>query len=107
MNQIKKMAIIMVMSVAGSAYAGDHYQNGKVYDITGVTNGLLIRLEGNIVPTQCPNPQGSGYMIIPEKNKTMISLALASFMQGKTKATIYTQGSVDGYCKVIQYNNHP
>jgi hypothetical protein len=104
MNHIKRMVIIMLMSVVGSAYAGDYYQTGKVYDITSTTDGLLVRLEGNIVPTQCPH---GGWMLIPEENKTMISLALASFMQGKTKATIYTQGTVGGYCKVTQYDDHP
>lgn len=108
MNQIKRVVAIMVISVVsgglGNAYAADTYQMGKVYDITSIRKGLLIRLEDNIVPTQCQDLNIYGWMLIPEENKTMISLALAHFMQGKTKATIYTQGTVGSYCKVIQYD---
>jgi len=106
MNQIKWIFTIIVLSMASNVFAAEHYQSGKIYDITSTADGLLIRLEGNIVPTKCPNYKGRGWMLIPEENKTMISVALTHFMQGKTNATIYTQGTVGSYCRVIQYDPH-
>ncbi|MCX9560698.1 hypothetical protein IG557_17850 [Vibrio cholerae] len=45
-------------------------------------------------------------MLIPEENKTIISVALAMWTQGKTNATIYTSGTKSGYCQVVQYDPH-
>ncbi|MDG2018547.1 MAG: hypothetical protein P8J25_03780 [Porticoccaceae bacterium] len=106
MNQIKWVFAFIVICTMGNTYAANHHQGGKIYDITSTRDGLLIRLEGKIVPTKCPNPNGRGWMLIPEENKTMISVALTHFMQGKTNATIYTQGTVGSYCRVIQYDPH-
>lgn len=103
---MKFVLLIVSLILATNAYAADTFQGGRIYDITSTPDGLLIRLEGDVVPTQCPNPNGWGWMVIPEDNKTMISVALTMFVQGKTNATIYTSGVVGGFCKVIQYDPH-
>jgi len=100
---IKIIGLVIVL-LSGFAYSGETSHTGKLYDITATSNGLLVRFEGNVVPTQCVNPNGWGWMVIPEENKTMISVALAMWTQGKRNATIYTNGTLGSFCKVIQYD---
>jgi len=57
-------------------------------------------------PSGCT--QSSGWMLIPEENSTMISVALAMHMAGKDKASIYVDVTAPGsYCKIVQYDPHP
>lgn len=100
----KLILILLFILQSSGVFAADTYIDGDVYDITSIENGLLIRVKGNVVPTKCENPNGWGWMLIPEENKTMISVALAMFVQGKTHATIYTKNTGTGFCKVIQYD---
>lgn len=106
MKQIKWIFTIIVLSTASNIFAAERFQSGKIYDITSTGDGLLIRLEGNMVPTKCPNYKGRGWMLIPEQNKTMISVALEHFMHGKKEATVHTFGTLGIYCKVNQYDPH-
>ncbi|CCO49523.1 conserved exported hypothetical protein [Vibrio nigripulchritudo SOn1] len=103
---MKKLAMLLSLVFSVSAYSADTYLGGKVYDITSTQSGLLIRFEGNVVPSSCPNPNNWGWMVIPEENKTMTSVALAMFTQGKRNATVYTNGTVGSFCRVIQYDPH-
>lgn len=83
-----------------------NYVSGSVYDITSVGAGLLIRVDGNTVPTDCEGLNGSGWLLVKEENKTMVSVILAMRAQGHRSATIYT-GSISGsYCVVTQYDPH-
>lgn len=101
---MKKIILLLTLFVSLNLHAADTYLGGKIYDITSIPAGLLIRLEGNAVPTACADLNAWGWMLIPEENKTMISVALAMLAQGKKSATVYTSGSVGSYCKVIQYD---
>lgn len=96
--------IILLILQSSYIYAAETYISGDVYDISSAEAGLLIRIKGNEVPTKCQNPGGFGWMLISEENKTMISVALAMFTQGKTGATIYTENTGASFCKVIQYD---
>lgn len=103
---INHTLLLFLLFVSKAPFAADTYISGKLVDITSVQQGLLIRIEGYQVPTTCPNPHNWGWMLIPEENKTMISVALAMWTQGKTTATIYTSGTKSGYCQVVQYDPH-
>lgn len=102
----KSQYILIILFIIQSSYiyAAETYIYGDVYDISSIEAGLLIRIKGNEVPTKCQNPGGWGWMLIPEENKTMISVALAMFTQGKMGATIYTKNTGASFCKVIQYD---
>ena len=100
--KLQKALITILAALVGVAHAGDSDRGGKIYDVTSTPDGLMLRLEGNIVPANCANPNGWGWMIIAEENKTMISLTLSMIAQGKTRVTVYTGGTVSGFCRIVQ-----
>ncbi|NRF28260.1 ABC transporter ATP-binding protein [Vibrio coralliilyticus] len=98
--------LLLIPMVALSATPQKTYVTGEVYDITSVTEGLLIRVDGNVVPTDCVGLNPHGWMLIKEENKTMISVALAMRAQGKRNATLYINGIQGAACVVSQYDPH-
>ena len=89
-----------------NAQSAENYITGKVYDITSISSGLLIRVEGNQVPGACVDLNPHGWMLIPEEFKTMTSVALTMWTTEKRQATIYVSGAVGSYCRVTQYDPH-
>ena len=98
-----KLIFIILALLPITAFSAETYQRGKVNNITSLAQGLLIMLDTG-KPTGCVS--SSPWMLIPEENKTMISVALAMYAQGKTGATVYIDKLAPGYCKVIQYDPH-
>lgn len=89
--------------LANPALAADTYINGTVTDITSLSSGLLIRVNGSEKPSQCT--QTSAWMLVPEENATMVSVVLAAYFSGKRDAVVYVDiASTGKYCKVIQYD---
>jgi len=100
-----KYLVVFFMLISYKAYAGEAHLGGNVNNITSIREGLLIALDTG-KPSGCT--QTSAWMLIPEENKTMISVALAMHMSGKTKATIYVDVNASGsYCVIAQYDPHP
>ncbi len=100
------LVLCLFPSIVFSSTAFKTYVSGEVYDITSTRDGLLIRVDERKVPTDCNGVNPSGWMLIKEENKTMISVALAMRAQGKGMATIYTDGVQGGFCTVSQYDPH-
>lgn len=88
--------------VAAPAFSAESHIVGTVTSITSVGRGLLMRVNGDERPTGCPGT--SAWMLIPEENKTMISVALAAYMSGNKSAVVYVDVNATGYCKIIQYD---
>jgi len=88
-----------------SSFAAESYIGGSVTNITSIKEGLLIRVNGDEKPSGCT--QSSAWMLIPQEDTTMVSVALASFMAGKKSATVYVNTSLNGsYCTIWQYDPH-
>lgn len=100
---MKYLMLIILLTLSVSLKAADSYIVGEVTDITTYPGGLLLRVGGNQKPSGCT--QTSAWMVIPEQNKTMISVALAMYMSDKRKAVIYVDTTSTGYyCKIVQYD---
>ena len=74
---------------------------GSVYHISATRTGMLVVLDGQIVPNNCTNSP-SGHMLISEDESTMISFFLTQIAQGKRQFYFYTDASTSGYCKINQ-----
>ncbi|AIW18676.1 hypothetical protein B6A42_07915 [Vibrio coralliilyticus] len=98
--------LLLVPTVALCATPEKTYVTGEVYDITSGSEGLLVRVDGNVVPSDCKGLNPHGWMLIKEENKTMISVALAMRAQGKRNATLYINGIQGTACVVSQYDPH-
>jgi hypothetical protein len=101
---VKKVILLIFTLFSLNSYAGVSSLRGNVTNITSIKEGLLIILDTG-KPSGCT--QNSGWMFIPEENKTMVSVALAMFSQGKTDAAIYVDVNATGsYCRIVQYDPH-
>ena len=96
----KIMALILLLP---NLAAANNYRSGSIINISSTAQGLMIMLDSP-VPDNC---QGTPYnwLLIPEQNKTMISLTMALWLSGKKSFTVYTANRASGYCEVIQV--HP
>ncbi|TQV87081.1 hypothetical protein [Aliikangiella coralliicola] len=97
-----KYILLVLTLFSPITFAAETVQDGNVTNITSIKEGLLIILDTG-KPSGCK--QTSGWMLIPEENKTMVSVALAMHLAGKKRAAIYVDiHAPGGYCKVIQYD---
>lgn len=91
--------VLFALSVS-SVFGGDNTLYGRISNITSVPEGMLIKMDTG-APNNC---QGTpwGWMLIPEANKTIISVTLLAKAMGKN-ASVYTyQFSGTGYCQIWQ-----
>ncbi|TVZ40851.1 hypothetical protein P886_0184 [Alteromonadaceae bacterium 2753L.S.0a.02] len=100
---MKRITAIIMLAFANYAYAADTYVTGTVTSITSISEGLLLRVNGNEKPSGCS--QTSSWMLIPEDKSTMITVALAMYMAGNRSAVVYVNPSAGGsYCQIKQYD---
>ncbi|MBF0298633.1 MAG: hypothetical protein HQK51_07935 [Oligoflexia bacterium] len=101
-KMLAKIMVCLLLAVitSGVAFAEDFHLGGKVNRITSVENGLLVMLDSG-VPTKC---QGTpyGWILIPETNKTMVTLAILANQLNLKYVVIYTKGLVNGVCTATQ-----
>lgn len=109
MRTLLMIGLLLASGMVQSGVSTDRVV-GEVYDITSTADGLLVRVKDaqaiNIMPTDCTNPNQFGWMLIPEANKAMISVALAMRAQGKREAAVYANLATNGVCLVVQYDPH-
>ena len=99
---MKKILLLSAFMSIG-VNAAESYIVGTVTSITSYSGGLLLRVNGNEKPSGCT--QTSAWMLIKEENKTMLSVALATYMAGKRDAVVYVNTSSTGsYCQINQYD---
>ena len=86
-------------------FAGVNYEtyvfSGKIYEITSIPEGLLIRLENGDKPTTCP--KNVDWMLIPQSSKVILAVTLAHWYQKKRIVDVYVEPYAGTYyCKVTQ-----
>ena len=74
----------------------------RILDVTSIRDGVLIKLD-SAVPDNCAGTP-YGWMLIPDKNKTILSVALLAEMMGVGGA-VYTSGipASRTFCTVTQF----
>lgn len=102
---MKSFITLALLLFSTTALSAESHQYGKIFDITSIQEGLLVRIDTG-KPSGCT--QNSEWMLIPEGNSTMVSTALAMHMAGKSNATVYVDITASGsYCKIVQYDPQP
>lgn len=105
---MKKLLLLLTL-LTQQVFATEIYDTyifgGKLYEITSISEGLLIRLENNTQPLSCPK-NNYGWMLIPQSSKAILSVTLAHWYQKKRSVDIYVEPYIGtGYCRVSQV--HP
>jgi hypothetical protein len=100
----RAVVVIAILFSMQSAISAGHYQSGSIKNITATTAGLMVMMDTGM-PSNC---EGSphGWMLIEQKNTTMISVVLAAWASQNRSGTIYTSGRSGGsrYCLVTQFD---
>lgn len=105
----RRILFVLCTFMSVGTMAADAHKShifGQVYDISSSKDGLLLRMDGNTVPTDCIGTSSYGWMLISKEDTAMISVALAMRAQGKQTASIYVSGLMHGLCRVTQYDPH-
>jgi hypothetical protein len=100
-KKVKLIFFAFIIFVAIPVLAADTHVSGTISNISGRTDGLLIMIDPDRkVPDNCTGTPYN-WMLIPEDEKTMISVALTVWTMGRG-ATVYTNTRTSGYCIVNQ-----
>lgn len=102
-NVIAAIGLLLAM-LSAPALADVYWLRGTIVDVTATELGLMVRFENNAVPTSCAGV-GSGWMLIPEANKTMVAFAMSKWIAQQRSVDIYVKGMVNGYCVVEQVDS--
>lgn len=99
-----RLAAIAALSFASqSATAAANYQTGHIIDVTLLADAVMLRLDSG-QPDNCTGTAW-GWIKVPVANKNMSSFVIGLWMRGDaatTTVTVYTDGLVDGYCRITQ-----
>jgi hypothetical protein len=88
---------------SGAAIAQPTYVSGHINDITFAWDAVLIRVDAGL-PDNCAGTS-YGWMKIPVENKSMNAFVVGLWMRGDAQqvvVTVYTDGLLNGYCRVTQ-----
>ena len=100
----KALILVSLLLVTQVSFAAESYQSGMINNITSVGSGLMIMMDTGL-PTNC---EGSpyGWLLIEQKNTTIISVVLTAWASKNTSGTVYTSGRPGGtgYCLVNQFD---
>jgi len=102
---MKKILISLVLAFSSQlANSAEHYQSGAIKNITSTPAGLMIMMDSGL-PSNCEGTP-FGWMLIEQKNTTMISVVLAAWASNNKSGTVYTSGRPNGtgYCIVNQFD---
>ena len=95
---MKKVFLLVFFSLYSTiSHAGPHYLSGNIKNIATSSSSLSIMLHEG-VPDNC---QGVpfGWMRIKKDDTPMVSMALAMWLAGKYKVTVYTKME-NGVCYI-------
>ena len=100
---MKKFIFILAIVFSQVAYAGPHWQEGTITNLTSIKGGLLIMLDGGAgLPDNCVGTP-YGWMLISEADKAMTATALTMWATGNRTATVYTNAYTgSGFCEIHQ-----
>jgi len=99
------VSLVATVSLTGPAHAAPTYLSGHIFDVTFSGASVLIRLDTGLPDNCIGSPYG--WIVIPETYKPMIAFVLAGWMRGdlgQINVTVYTDGLVNNYCRVNQFD---
>ncbi len=95
--------VLLLCLHAGESRAAPGYTHGHISNVTFVADYVMIMVDAGL-PDNCVGTSW-GWMKIPEENKSMAAFVIGLWMRGdaaSTLVTVYTEGLVDGYCRISQ-----
>jgi hypothetical protein len=99
----RSFCLVSVCLICSSTVAQNaaNYVSGSITGQTSGPAGLYVQVSGGL-PTNCAGTAW-GWMLIPETNKSMVSLTLLAIAQNR-QVTVFTEGIPQGqaYCVVGQ-----
>jgi hypothetical protein len=93
----------LFITAAASAQSGPTYISGRLNNITFAHDYVMVMMDTGL-PDNCVGT-AFGWMKIPAANKPIIAFVTGLWLRGDTGTTvvtIYTDGLVEGYCRVSQ-----
>ena len=105
MKHLNLSAVLLLTSLSLTTHAaiGAGSVSGKITNISSITQGLLVKIEGNEVPQNCTS--GNTWMQVSEDNQAMISMLITAWTLDRN-VTMYTSPASTGYCQVWQIDPH-
>jgi hypothetical protein len=107
MDLYKKLAASTVIGASGllgeAAHAGAGDISGHISNVTFASDFVMIMVDSGL-PDNCAGTSW-GWMKIPVASKAMAAFVIGLWMRGdaaSTLVTVYTDGLVDGYCRITQ-----
>ena len=105
-----RKVILPIVTVLGAllassarAQTGPTYVSGHISNVTYAGDWVMIMVDAGL-PSNCTGT-GWGWMKIPAESKPMSAFVTGLWMRGDAAqivVTVYTDGLVDGYCRISQ-----
>jgi hypothetical protein len=104
-KKMKKLIILlalMILSVSVPTFAGPDSVYGDITSYTTVPQGLVILIDGGVLPDNCASAP-TKWMIISQEDKAILAVALMKISQDRMGVGVYSDGSLlGGICRVNQ-----
>lgn len=103
---IASVAVALSLCAIGgiaSAQTATGYSTGHISNVTYIGEAVLIMVDAGL-PGNCAGTSW-GWLKIPVANKSMAAFVTGLWMRGdagQTMVSVYTDGVVDGYCRITQ-----
>jgi hypothetical protein len=94
---------VLLISSAASAQSGPTYISGRINNISFAHDYVMVMVDTGL-PDNCVGT-AYGWMKIPAANKSIIAFVTGLWLRGDaatTVVTVYTDGLVEGYCRISQ-----
>src|SRR5262245_15244875 len=96
-------SLTAIFGLTGPAHAASTYQSGRISNVTFGTTSILIMLDTGLPDNCAGSPYG--WMVVPDTYKSMTAFIIGLWLRGdqsQVAMTVYTDGLVNGYCRVNQ-----
>ena len=103
MARIALIAALLSIGGAAQAQTSTSYTSGHLSNVTFADDYVMIMIDAGL-PGNCAGTSW-GWMKIPSNSKAMAAFVIGLWMRGdaaSTTITVYTDGLVDGYCRISQ-----
>jgi hypothetical protein len=97
------LAVLGAVWPSAQAQTSTTYTSGHISNVTFADDYVMIMVDAGL-PGNCAGT-GWGWMKIPSTSKAMAAFVIGLWMRGDTAQTtvsVYTDGLVDGYCRIVQ-----
>jgi hypothetical protein len=102
-SRLLAMAGCFALLNATGVMAAPNYIQGRISNVTFAHDFVMVMVDSGL-PENCVGT-GWGWLKIPAENKPMIAFVTGLWLRGdsaSTFVTVYTDGLVDGYCRITQ-----